>query len=145
MCYPGCCLHEIEAVRRSLVEAALKGGGRNGSTIWESGGDDGEAWNAWALPLSGVASRSGVRCFIGVRALSGVRDQSKVLGTRDWPCPILTDLVLFSLTWEERVISEALDVSGAFPALAGIKPPLCWLGPAAMGGFCTSATSPTTS
>ena len=64
-----------------MVEAALEGGGGNGSTIWQSGGDDGEAWYAWDLPLTGVASRSRVLCLIGVRALSGVRDRSEVLGT----------------------------------------------------------------
>ena len=44
VCCSGCCPPEIEAVRGSLVEAALEGGGGNGSTIWQSGGDGGEAW-----------------------------------------------------------------------------------------------------
>ena len=56
----GFCPPEIEAVRGSLLEAALEGGGGNGLTIWQSGGDDGEAWVIGALPLLGVASRSEV-------------------------------------------------------------------------------------
>ena len=53
-----------EALRESLVEAALEGGGWNGSTIWQSGGDDGKAWDAWVSPLSGVVSRIGVRSLM---------------------------------------------------------------------------------
>ena len=56
----GFCPPEIEAVRGSLLEAALEGGGGNGLTIWQSGGDDGEAWAIGALPLLGVAFRSEV-------------------------------------------------------------------------------------
>ena len=80
------CPPEIEVVRGSLLEAALGGGG-NMFTIWQSGGDDGEAWVIGVLPLFGVGSRSGVRCLIGVRALSGVRDRSEVRGIGDWLCP----------------------------------------------------------
>ena len=50
----GCCLPKL--VRGSLGEAALEGGRGNGSTIWQSGGDDGNALCEWELPLSGVAS-----------------------------------------------------------------------------------------
>ena len=128
VCCPGFSPPEIEAVRGSLVEAALESGGGNGSTIWQSGGDDGEAWDAWALPLCGVASRSRVPCLIGVRALSGVRDQSEVLGTGDWPRSVQAHPVIFCLTWEERVLSKAPNLSGAFPTLAGREPPPCWLG-----------------
>ena len=77
--------------------------------------------------------------MIGVPALSGVRDRSEVLGTGDWPRPILTHPMLFRLTCENRIRSVA------FPKLPGLEPPSYWLGPAAVGGFCTSATSPTTS
>ena len=111
------CPPEIEVVRGSLLEAALEGGRGNVLTIWQSGGDDGEAWVIGVLPLFGVVSRFGVRCRIGVQALSGVRDRSEVRGTGDWPRPDLTDPVLFLLTWEERVLSRAL------PELAGREPP----------------------
>ena len=47
---------EIESLCVSLVEAALEGERGNGSTIWESGGDDNMAWIIGALPLSGVVS-----------------------------------------------------------------------------------------
>ena len=132
------CQPEIEVVRGSLVEAALEGGGGNVFPIWQSGGDNGKAWVIGALPLFGVAFRSKVWCLIGVRALSGVQDRSEVRGTGDWPCPDLTDPVLFRLTWGERILS------GALPELAGREPPPCWLGPAAVGGLWTRATSPTT-
>jgi hypothetical protein len=136
-CCSGCC--PPEAVRGSLAEAVLEGGVGSGSSIWQSGGNDGEAWCAWDLPLSGVASRSGVWRLIGVRALSGVRDRSEVLGAGDWPRPVLTDPVLFRLACEERVLS------GPFPELLGLEPSPCWLGSAVVGGSCTRATSPTTS
>ena len=129
----------IEAVRGSLLEAALEGGGGRGLTIWQSWGDDGEVRVIGALPLPGVVSRSEVWCRIGVLTLSGVRDLSEFRGTGDWPLPDRTDPVLFLLTWGERVCS------GARPELAGRERPPCWLGPAKGGEFCTRATSPTTS
>ena len=83
----------------SLMEAAIEGGGANGSTIWQSGGDAGKAWAMEALPLSGVESRCGVLHLIGVLVLSGVWDRSDVLPKiGDWPLPDLTDPVLFRLT-----------------------------------------------
>ena len=88
MRYSGLCPPEIKVVHGSLLEAALEGGGGNVFTIWQSGGDDGEAWIIGVLPLFGVACRSGVRYLIGVRALSGVRDRFEVRGTRDWPAQI---------------------------------------------------------
>ena len=134
MCCPGLYPPAIEAVRGFLVEATLVGVGGNGSTIWQSKGDDDKAWVIGALPLSGVASQSKVECLTEVRVWSEV-----LPGTRDCPCPDLTDTAFFRLTWEERVISRA------FPKLAGREPPPCWLGPTAIGGFWTNATSPTTS
>ena len=50
------CPPEIEAVRGSLLEAALEGGGGNVLTIWQSEGDDGEAWVIRVLTLFGVVS-----------------------------------------------------------------------------------------
>jgi hypothetical protein len=132
-----CC--SPEAVRGSLTEVVLEDGIGSSSSIWQSGGNDGEAWCAWDLPLSEVASRSGVWRLIGVRALSGVRDRSEVLGAGDWPRPVLTNPILFSLAYEERVLS------GAFPELPGFEPSPCWLGSAVVGGSCTRATSPTIS
>ena len=52
----GFCPLEIEAVCGSLLEATLEGGGGNVLTIWQSGGDDGEAWVIGVLPLFGVVS-----------------------------------------------------------------------------------------
>ena len=49
-----------EAVRGSLLEAALEGGRGRGLAIWQSGGDDGEVRVIGALPLPGVVSRSEV-------------------------------------------------------------------------------------
>ena len=133
------CPPEIEVICGSLLKATLEGGRGNVFTIWQSVGDNGEAWVVWVLPLFGVASRSGVQCLIGVRALSGVWDQSEVRGTWDWPRPDLTNPVLFLLTWGEWVLS------GVLPELAGREPPPCWLGPLVVGGLWTKATSPTTS
>ena len=94
-----------EAILGSRAEADLEGGVGRGSCIWQSAGKVGVAGCAWDLPLSGVASRSGVWCLIGVRALSEVRDRSEVLGTGDCSRPVLTYPVLFRLACKERVLS----------------------------------------
>jgi hypothetical protein len=83
-----------EETRGSLVEVVLEGGVESGSGIGWSAGKVGVVESAWVLPLSRLASRSGVWCRIGVRALSGVLDRSVVLGAGDCPRPDLTELVL---------------------------------------------------
>ena len=66
MCGSGFRPPETKVVRGSLVEAALEGGGANGSSIWQSGTDVGEAWAMGAFPRSGVVSRSGVLRQMGI-------------------------------------------------------------------------------
>jgi hypothetical protein len=133
-----------EEIRGSRAEVVLEGGVGSGSSIGQSTGNVGVAGCAWDLPLSRVASRSGVWCRIGVRALSGVRDWSEVLGAGDCPRPVLADPVLADPVLFRRVCMERV-ISGSFPELPGLEPPPCWLGSAAVGGFCTRATSPTSS
>ena len=128
-----------EAILGSRQETDLEGGVVSGSCIWQSARNVGVAGCAWDLPLTGVASQSGVWRLRGVWALSGVRDRSEVLGTGDCPRPVLTDPVLFRLACEKRVLS------GALLELPGCEPPACWLGSTVVGGFCTIATSPTSS
>jgi hypothetical protein len=83
-----------EETRGSLAEGVLEGGVESGSGIGWSAGKVGVVESAWVLPLSRLASRSGVWCRIGVRALSRVLDRSVVLGAGDCSRPYLTELVI---------------------------------------------------
>jgi hypothetical protein len=80
--------------RGSLAEVVLEGGVESGSGIGWSAGKVGVVESAWVLPLSRLASRSGVWCRIGVRALSKVLNRSVVLGAGNCPHPNLTKLVI---------------------------------------------------
>jgi hypothetical protein len=95
-----------EEARGSRAEVVLEGGVGSGSGIGWSAGKVGVVESAWVLPLSRLASRSGVWCRIGVRALSGVLDRPEVLGAGDYPRsdladPALAEPVLFRRAWEE--------------------------------------------
>ena len=74
-------------IRGSRAEVVLEGGVGSGSGIGWSAGNVGVLERAWVLPLSRLASQSGVWCRIGVRALSKVLDRSEVLGAGDCPRP----------------------------------------------------------
>ena len=97
---------------------------------------DGEDWCSRDFPFPEVISRSGVRLQIGVRDLSNVQDRSEVRWTCDCPRSDLSDPVLLCLGWEARALS------GAFPVLPGLE---LAPGSTAVGGLCTTATSPTAS
>ena len=120
-CCPGC------------GRSCLGGGGCGFQHHVVRGGEDVLARD---FPFPESVSRSGVGLRTGVRDLSGVRDRSGVRRTGDWPHPDLSDPVLFRLALEDRVLS------GALPELPGLDPSP---GSTAVGGLCTTATSPTAS
>ena len=138
-CWTGSWRPELGVVRGSRLQEALEGDWGTRLSIWQSAGEVSGAWVIGPFPLMGVVASSGVQCRIGVRTRSGVRERSEVCGTGDWPRPDLADLVLFRLTCGERFLD------GALSELARRAPPSWWLVLAVVGGFWTSATSPTTS